>query len=289
MICRFFIFKIIVICFACHIGSQVFCQQIGDSASYRFGYKLELKLDTLKNISKEDFLILQVGSKMSKSFSYYTFQSDSLHATPNGKEVFRKSLKNAIDEWRASGVRRRTPFTRGQSTIVYKNYTQGEVTITDQINTNHYIYTDIINSQTWQIIDSTKTILDYTCQMAVCDFRGRQWIAWFAHDIPISDGPWKFSGLPGLIMEVYDVRKHYHYTLVGMEQVEDEPIVFSPVVLSFGSYGKHEKTTRLEFLRGLARYQGNMGSIMNAELGQDTFDEGLFNARPYDLLERDYR
>ena len=50
--------------------------------------------------------------------------------------------------------------------------------------------------------------------MAVSDFRGRRWTAWFAPDISISDGPWKFSGLPGLIMEAYDTENHYRFFIV---------------------------------------------------------------------------
>ena len=125
--------------------------------------------------------------------------------------------------------------------------------------------------------------------MAVSDFRGRTWIAWFASEIPISDGPWKFNGLPGLIMEVYDAKKHFHFSLVGIEQVDDEPIVFSPVVLGYKSYGRYERTTRLDFLRGLVRYLWNSSAIMNAELGRETFDESSNNSRSHDLIERDYR
>lgn len=90
---------------------------------------------------------------------------------------------------------------RRMSTFVCKNHPQGKMTVTDGLSLQDYIYEDELNAQNWQFVDSTKTILDYPCQMATCDFRGRQWTAWFAPDIPISDGPWKFGGLPGLIME----------------------------------------------------------------------------------------
>jgi GLPGLI family protein len=57
----------------------------------------------------------------------------------------------------------------------------------------------------WQIFsDSTKLVGTYSCIMAKQTFRGRNYIAWFAPNIPLSDGPWKLHGLPGIILDVYD-------------------------------------------------------------------------------------
>lgn len=54
----------------------------------------------------------------------------------------------------------------------------------------------------WNVIaDSVKTILGYECQMAETTFRGRHWKVWFTLDIPLSIGPWKFGGLPGLVLQ----------------------------------------------------------------------------------------
>jgi len=272
------------------VSSLTFAQEVLDKAQYKFQYEYSYHFDTLnKNDVRNDLIILQVGQTVSKSYSYHTFRSDSLRATPDGGRVFQESFFKVTREQMARGERPIPPFAKRMRTRVYKNYPQGQMTVTDAIDANYYKYIDKLHSQTWQITDSTKTILDYPCQMAVSDFRGRRWIAWFAHDIPISDGPWKFSGLPGLIMEVYDSEKHFHFTLVGIEQVDNEPIVFSPVVLSYGTFGEYEKTTRIDFLRGLARYHGNMISIMNVELGKDIFDESRSNVRHNDLMERDYR
>lgn len=45
---------------------------------------------------------------------------------------------------------------------------------------------------------------------------GRQWIAWFTSEIPLSEGPYKFGGLPGLILEVADSEGDYRYTCIGI-------------------------------------------------------------------------
>lgn len=54
----------------------------------------------------------------------------------------------------------------------------------------------------WEILKEKKTIKDYTCQKAKTHFRGRTYYVWFTTEIPTQTGPWKFNGLPGLILRV---------------------------------------------------------------------------------------
>lgn len=56
-------------------------------------------------------------------------------------------------------------------------------------------------------------------EKATTVFRGRTYEAWFTPDIPVSDGPWKFSGLPGLILEVHDSKNHYVFSCIGIRKV----------------------------------------------------------------------
>jgi GLPGLI family protein len=71
--------------------------------------------------------------------------------------------------------------------------------------------------QNWEIFDETLIIADYICQKATCSFRGRYYIAWFCPDIPINNGPWKFGGLPGLILKVYDDKQLCTYECTQVE------------------------------------------------------------------------
>lgn len=56
----------------------------------------------------------------------------------------------------------------------------------------------------WTIHNETKKIGNFNCTKATTYFRGRNYIAWFTSEIPLNAGPWKFSGLPGFIIEVQD-------------------------------------------------------------------------------------
>ncbi|WP_418893690.1 GLPGLI family protein [Limibacterium fermenti] len=259
-------------------------QELLDRSYLQCQYKYIWQFDTLKNVVRDDLLILQIGSNLSKCYSYYTSQSDSLDAAPDGKNKRRILTKKAVKDYLNLGIFEGIPYKR-MKTYVYKNYPKGKMTVTDGISTQYYRYEDKLHAQNWQISDSTKTVLDYLCQMAECDFRGRQWTAWFAADIPVSDGPWKFGGLPGLIMEVYDKGSQYHFTIIGLERRKDIPIVFT----YFTDRGKYEQTTRNTFLKTEKRYLMDLSSYIEMETGIDLSGGYPQNVMRYDLIERDYK
>lgn len=78
-------------------------------------------------------------------------------------------------------------------------------------------YSETLPVQNWVVADETQTVAGYLCQKATCQFRGREYTAWFSMDIPINNGPWKLGGLPGLILKAYDKDKLYSFECVGIE------------------------------------------------------------------------
>lgn len=77
-------------------------------------------------------------------------------------------------------------------------YSQGLV-----YKTPYYIK-DKIHYNTWKLSSETKEIAGFQCQKAKGNFRGRYYEVWFTPDIPVSLGPWKLLGLPGLILYAKD-------------------------------------------------------------------------------------
>lgn len=59
----------------------------------------------------------------------------------------------------------------------------------------------------WVIMKEKKKIGNYICTKATCFFSGRYYTAWFSPEVPVQHGPWKLQGLPGLILEAYDLNK----------------------------------------------------------------------------------
>ena len=252
-----------------------------DRAHMKCLYRYVYTFDTLKNELRDDLLILQIGKEVSKCYSYYTFQCDSLRRTPDGAKVWSELFRRATEK---DGIYGDFPHVR-MSTYVYKNYPTGQMTITDRISSQDYCYVDSLHTQTWTMGDSTREVLGYTCQQAMADFRGRRWTAWFATDIPVSDGPWKLGGLPGLILEAYDEGQQHVFTAVGLERVKDEPIIFNQ---KDGHNRRFESTNRLDFLRMERRFLMDSNSFIQMETGIDLLGDEPNQVMRYDLLERDY-
>ena len=59
-------------------------------------------------------------------------------------------------------------------------------------------------------------IYGFEAYKATCSYHGREWVVWYSPEIPFSDGPWVFCGLPGLILEAQDKAHLFSFRLVGL-------------------------------------------------------------------------
>lgn len=250
-----------------------------DKAYLKCSYEYKWEFDTLSHKDvRDDLLYLLVGNKVSKCYSYYTYICDSLNSTPEGEKERIKIMKMVFAK---DGAKTNAFPHKRMTACVYKNYPEGKMTVTDFLMNQNYRYGDEMNIQIWEMGDSTKTVMGHECQQAVCYFRGRHWTAWFAADVPVMDGPWKFGGLPGLIMEVYDMNRQHHFLINGMQQEDNIPI-------RFGNFEKKNfvRIDRKKFLKSCMNYRRNQSGIIELETGISLGDPD--SAIHYDLLERDY-
>jgi GLPGLI family protein len=107
--------------------------------------------------------------------------------------------------------------TGNQISFLFKNYEANQLLYTDNISVRYYYITDTLDNFKWSITKEKEKILNYNCKKATTTFRGRSYIAWFTEDIPLRFGPWKFGGLPGLIIKLEDAEKKYVYELTGLD------------------------------------------------------------------------
>jgi len=84
------------------------------------------------------------------------------------------------------------------------------------VGDNVFLVEDKFNELKWKIGSEKKEISGHPCIKATTDFRGRAWEVWFAPDIPVSFGPWKLHGLPGLILEAYDSTKRFSFVATNI-------------------------------------------------------------------------
>ena len=183
-----------IVTFSTDGGAQAFNtaevqQTVIDTATLEVSYRMEWLRRPDSEKPTEDLMLLQAGGKTSKFFSYKTLQRDSLLRVTPSEQV----LANPGN------------FKGGVQYAVFQNYPQGELTCTDKIATDYLLYTEPLPEIGWELSPRTREIIGYTCRRATCTFRGRDYEAWYTEEIPLGLGPWKFRGLPGLILAVNDL------------------------------------------------------------------------------------
>ena len=118
-----------------------------------------------------------------------------------------------------------------------------------------FIYTEETPDFHWQLKPTEKKVIGgYACSLAVGSYAGRTYKAWFTFEIPVSDGPWKLSGLPGLILEVEDESGEYAYTCTRIQK-RTRYITVQGMDTAF-------KTTRERFLKAYHRTKSNPGAVV---------------------------
>jgi len=148
----------------------------------------------------------------------------------------------------------------------------------------NYTYTDSIHLFEWKLIsDQDSIIAGYACKKAECNKNGRIWTAWYAPDIPISEGPYKFNGLPGLITTVYDSKNQFKIDLFYFKK-QDVTLtkidISKYVPITKKSYQKH----KTDFLDNYLEYlKGNVVFIPNLRT-HETIDQ-KWEKRPLSIDE----
>jgi GLPGLI family protein len=153
---------------------------------------------------KQKMTLLANASK-SKYFNEISLWTDSLNSTPEGKAQLDEIIRANCLVTHPKGFKY-WDLTRGPVkkifTYVFNDLTSATLTVYDEWAEETHYYTEPLDEQTWDIVaDSISTVLGYECLMAKSDYHGRHWTAWFAPELPLSFGPWKLHGLPGLILK----------------------------------------------------------------------------------------
>lgn len=99
----------------------------------------------------------------------------------------------------------------------------------------------------WKILNEKQKIGEYNTQKATAQYGGRTWTAWFSSDIPFQDGPYKFSGLPGLIVKIEDADKNYSWVLQGNKKIKEYNEFSYIENLMQATGGKPKELTREKF------------------------------------------
>lgn len=230
--------------------------------------------------------ILLANSGRSKFYSPTTQSLDSLESSPEGKARLKEMQLAAV----SSGNYDKLPRRDGKC-YVEKSFEDNRLRHYDVSGLDKYVYEEATGAIDWQVGDSTRVVLGYECVMATAAYHGRTWTVWFAPEIPVHNGPWKFDGLPGLILEAADALGQYRFTTTGIQQTDEE---MGPVYLA----DQYEQTSRIDYLKARRSFMDNPIGKINATLGGqgirisvsgDAQQKALYlPASVVDFIETDY-
>ena len=175
----------------------------------RFIYEYKFIPDSTKiDDVKTEMMFLDTTKDGSKYYSYTVFNSDSIMKVDLEKQLAATGSINVKSDMQKGSVRY----------SVTKTYPDYKINLHRRLGMDAYNISDD-RKINWKILSDKEKIGEWNAQKAEADFAGRHWTAWFSTEIPIQDGPYKFRGLPGLIVKIEDKTGSHKMELKGIKNI----------------------------------------------------------------------
>ncbi len=223
------------------------------------------KLSPMKNTPLLLFILLSgFLSSQNKQFLYeYRFIPDSTNKADIKSEIMILNIQKDRSEYYssvrfASDSAQAADYKKGINSMPSGDALVSEW-VTKSPNTNQIVHTTFLGWDkykvkqeillTWKLTGAFSKILNYDVQKATTEYGGRKWTAWFTKEIPIQDGPYKFKGLPGLILKIEDETKSHIWELKGIRSSQEELVFpdlgqYSITEVNYNQYVKKLKSYR---------------------------------------------
>ena len=216
------------------------------SQNTRFVYQVSMKTDSTA-APKIENAYLDISTEKSIFYGEKRMKRDSTIRQAMETRNFNFD-RNSMEQFR-------TAITYS----IEKNHATKTISYKDRIARDQYWY-DEDRTFNWKILPETVKIGEYETQKAETTFAGRKWFAWFTQDLPFIDGPYKFSGLPGLIVKVEDEKGDYSFDLKETKKIAELP--------NFESrFGNNIKVKRSEFLKQQEKFNKDPMSFFQNQGG----------------------
>lgn len=215
------------------ISSTAFAQN-ADKALARVRYTLSHMRDTTQrdNFYTENMLLV-IGKNASVFTSY-----DKINRDEELKKMVEEQIKNQAGNPGAININRSS--VKPVTPIDYFYFVNENKFFTKERLVTNYLIEETAPKINWKISKDTASFSGVKCQKATAYFKGRNWIAWFAPELPFQSGPWKLNGLPGLIIEANDEKNEVKFQFAGIDKVtETEPAKDNekPIAMAGGGMG----------------------------------------------------
>ncbi len=196
----------------------IYGQNFQGKAVYKTHRKFDLKLSDNKgapNSAMQKQIQAQLKKQFQKTFILNFNKSES---------TYKQDEQLSSPQVNTGGMQIQILGSGGGTDVLYKNTKDKRYTNKTEISGKRFLIQDELEDYGWKLSGETKTIGKYTCYKAT---RTREetrssfsmtdgekeekkekvtieTVAWYTTEIPVSNGPELFWGLPGLILEVQD-------------------------------------------------------------------------------------
>ena len=205
---------------SCLISGSMFAQDFSGRATYKTHRKSSFELDSTTiaaNPGIQEQMEAQMRKMFQKTFTLDFTKSESMYKEEQELDAPKGPSANG-------GVMVMVMGGNGSSDILYKNISENRMAHKTELMGKVFLIKDNLEAYDWELTGETKNIGIYTCYKAVYEreeesieinmidgevkeekvTKKTTLVAWYTTDVPVSNGPNNYGGLPGLILEVND-------------------------------------------------------------------------------------
>jgi len=219
--------KVLIITITFLVSSVISAQNFQGEATYKSKRKMDIQMDSTEVSSDMQKQMMEMLKKQFEKTYILTFNKE--------ESIFKE--EEQLEAPQPSGMQI-VIAGMGGSDILYKNTKEARFANQNEMYGKVFLIEDKLVKRDWVLGSETKNIGDYTCYKATLvrerpvnidgiptpeqienpEMEEYTTTAWYSPQIPVSNGPRSYHGLPGLILEVND----------GTETIICSKIVMNP-------------------------------------------------------------
>ena len=200
------------------LGTTIYAQNFQGKATYKTFRKVDFKMGEEKGTPKSD-MQKKIQEQLRKQFQQtYTLNFNKSEST------YTQNKKLSAPKASSGGVSMIIAGSGSGADVLYKNIATKKYVNKTEISGKRFLIKDKLEDFGWKMSGETKNIGNYTCYKATKSKEeertsfsmtdGEQeerkekviieTVAWYTPQVPISNGPEGYWGLPGLILEIQE-------------------------------------------------------------------------------------
>jgi len=195
---------------------------IAQTKNYKIIYRHCIQIDT-NQVLRDTIGVaaILIGDKNSSHYSFYKKTPKTINTSDEKQVKIEDLIANKVA---GSYLVKIGTTSDSAGSMVFHNKANDSIFVRQKM-TNEYVITAEKKTEiNWTITEDIRMIKTYKCIKATTHFRGRDYTAWFTTDIAIIDAPWKFYGLPGLVMDIYDTKNQVKIYIESIEYPTNEMV-----------------------------------------------------------------